>query len=99
MPQTDAAKSTSASRFLQTFALSGRSRLEHGQNARMLEVAGCDPFEVRTNTAQFGRHKAVHKMQAPIQPGKQLVLNPRNEPPRVTSVQFGLNLGEINNAH
>jgi hypothetical protein len=64
----------------------------------MLEVAGCDSFEVRPNTAQFGRHKAIHEMQAPIQPGKQLVLNlVMNSQSNFSAVWP--NFSEINYAH
>src|SRR5205823_971818 len=59
----------------QTLALSGGGRLEHRQNARMIQVTGSDAFKVRTDTAQFGGDKIVDKMQAPIQPGKQLILD------------------------
>ena len=55
--------------------MSGGGRLEHRQNARMIEVTCSDAFKVRTDTAQFGGHKIVDKMQAPIQPGKQLILD------------------------
>jgi len=41
----------------------------------MLKVARRDAFEVRANTTQFGSDETIDKMQAPIQPGKQLVFN------------------------
>jgi hypothetical protein len=78
--------------------LSGGSRLEHGQNARMLEVAGGDTFEVRTNTAQLGRYKAIYEMQASIQPGKQLVFNLVVNGQSHFSAVWP-NLGKINDAH
>jgi hypothetical protein len=80
------------------FGLSGSSGLEHRQNARMLEVARGDAFEVRTNTAQFGRHKTIYEMQTSIQPGKQLVLNLVMNRQRNFSTIWP-NLSKINDAH
>jgi len=42
----------------------------------MIQVTGSDAFKMRTDTAQFGGDKIVDKMQAPIQPGKQLIQSP-----------------------
>jgi hypothetical protein len=41
----------------------------------MLEVARCNPLEMRANAAQLCCHKAIEKMQPPIQPGKQRILD------------------------
>src|SRR5437773_8116636 len=79
-------------------SFSGGGRLEHGQNARVIQVAGRDAFEMRTDAAQFGSHEAVHKMQTPVEPGKHFVLD------LVVNRQGDLravrpNLSEINDAH
>jgi len=47
--------------------------LEHWHNASVFKVAGGDTFEVRAYAPQFGSDETIDKMQAPIQPGKQLV--------------------------
>src|SRR6266567_1141667 len=57
------------------FVLLGCGRVEHRHDARVFEIARRDAFEMRADAAQFGSHKTVHKMQAPIQPRKQLVLD------------------------
>ena len=64
----------------------------------MIQVAGRDSFEVRTDTAQFGSHKTVHEVQAAIQPGKELILDVIVNRER----NFGAiwpNLSEINDPH
>ena len=88
----------SASAVLQMSVLSGRSRLEHRQNATVVEVTRSDAFKVRADTAQFGSHKTVHEVQAAIQPGEQLVLDVIVNRERDFSAVWP-NLGEINNAH
>ncbi|PYJ52416.1 MAG: hypothetical protein DME69_01495 [Verrucomicrobia bacterium] len=85
-------------RTAKNFAFLGSSRLEHGQHRRMLEVARRNAFEVRSDATQFGSHKTVDKIQAPIQPGNQLVLDlivNRKRDLRAGSP----NLGEINDSH
>src|SRR5262249_35857526 len=77
---------------------SGSSRLEHRQYARVVEVAGCNAFEMCTDTAQLGSHKTVHEMQSAIQPCKQLILDFVMNRQR----DFGAiwpNLSEIYDAH
>ena len=83
---------------LSSFVFLGSSRLEHGQHRRMLEVARRNAFEVRSDATQLGSHKTVDKIQAPIQPGNQLVLDlivNRKRDLRAGSP----NLGEINDSH
>src|SRR5947207_12938069 len=41
--------------------LSGCRRLEHGHDARVIQIAGSNPFEMRADAAQFGSQEAVHK--------------------------------------
>src|SRR5260370_11810828 len=50
------------------------SRLEHRQNRRALEIARCDPLEMRADAAQFSSHKRVDKAQPAAAPGEQRVL-------------------------
>src|SRR5881397_926839 len=78
--------------------LSGCGRLEHGHDARVIQIARRDAFEMRADAAQFRSHEAVHKMQTPVEPGKQFVLD------LVVNRQRDLravcpNLSEINDAH
>ena len=40
----------------------------------MLKIARRNTLEVCANAAQFGRHKTINKMHAPIQASEQLVL-------------------------
>ena len=47
--------------------------MEHRQSWCILKVARRDSFEVRANAAQFGSHKGIDKVQAPVEPGQQLV--------------------------
>ena len=72
--------------------------MEHGHDARVIQIAGRDPFEMRTDAAQFRSQEAVHKMQAPVEPGKQwvldLVVNRKRDLRTVCP-----NLSEINDAH
>lgn len=74
------------------------SRLENGQDARALQIAGPDPFEMRADAAQLGVHKAVHKMKTAIQPGEKLVFDFVMDRERNLSA-VRPDLGEINDAH
>src|SRR5438034_8452526 len=56
-------------------SFSGGGRLEHWQNARVIQVAGRNAFEMRTDAAQFGSHEAVDEMQTPVEPGEQSVFD------------------------
>ena len=79
-------------------SFSGGGRLEHGQNARVIQVAGRDAFEMRTDAAQFGSHEAVDEIQTPVEPGEQFVLDlvvNRERDLRAARA----NLSEINDAH
>src|SRR5712691_14704 len=83
---------------LSELPLSGCGRLEHGHDAGVIQIAGRDTFEMRTDAAQFGSHEAVHKMQTPVEPGKHFVLD------LVVNRQGDLravrpNLSEISDAH
>jgi len=79
-------------------SFSGGGRLEHWQNARVIQVAGRNAFEMRTDAAQFGSHEAVDEMQTPVEPGEQsvfdLVVNRERDLRAVRA-----NLSEINDAH
>jgi len=55
--------------------ISGGGRLEYWQDALVIQIAGRDAFEMRADAAQFGSQKAVHKMQTPVEPGEQFVLD------------------------
>src|SRR6266542_1169695 len=78
--------------------LSGCSRLEQGHDALAIQIAGRDAFEMRANTAQFRSHEAIHKMQTPVEPREQFVLD------LVVNRQRDLravrpNVSEINDTH
>src|SRR5260370_19440670 len=78
--------------------ISGWSRLEHGHNARLIQIACRDAFEMRTDAAQFRSHETVHEMQTPVEPREQFVLH------LVVNLEGDLravctNLSEINNPH
>src|SRR5438094_4885903 len=86
------------SRCCPSFVCSGCGCLEHGHDARVIQIARRDAFEMRADAAQFRSHEAVHKMQTPVEPGKQFVLD------LVVNRQRDLravcpNLSEINDAH
>src|SRR5713226_9779883 len=60
---------------LRILVCSGCSRLQHRQNRHGLNVAGGDSLEMRADAAQLRSYKSIDKMQAPVEPGKQLVLD------------------------
>ena len=72
--------------------------MEHGHNARVIQIARRDAFEVRTDAAQFRSHEAVHKMQTPVEPGEQFVLDLVVNRERDLRAVW-TNLSEINKAH
>src|SRR5204862_3035332 len=80
------------------FVCSGRGRLKHGQNARVIQITGRDSFEMRADAAQFGSDKAINKMQTPVEPGKKLVLDlVVNSECDLSAV--GTDLSKVDNAH
>ena len=83
---------------LRISASSGWGRLEHGHNARVIQITGRNAFEMRTDAAQFRSHEAVHKMQTPVEPGEQFVLDFVVNRERDLRALWS-NLSEINNAH
>jgi len=72
--------------------------LEYRQNSRVIQIAGRDTFEMRTDAAQFRSDEAVHEMQTPIEPGKQFILDLVMKRERDLGAVWP-NLGEINDAH
>jgi len=83
---------------LRISASSGWGRLEHGHNARVIQITGRNAFEMRTDAAQFRSHEAVHKMQTPVEPGEQFVLDLVVNRERDLRAVW-TNLSEINDAH
>ena len=64
----------------------------------MIQIASRDAFEMRAYAAQFGSHKAVHKVQTPVEPGEQFVLDLVVNGERDLGA-VRANLSEINDAH
>jgi len=79
-------------------ASSGCGRLEHGHDARVIQIADRDAFEMRADAAQFRSHEAVHKMQTPVEPREQFVLDLVVNRERDLSAIWP-DLSEINDAH
>src|SRR5439155_7005178 len=48
-------------------SFSGGGRLEHGQNARVIQVAGRNASEMGADAAHVGSHVAVNKIQTPAE--------------------------------
>jgi len=83
---------------LSTSVSSSSGRLEYGHNTRVIEIACCDAFKMRTDAAQFGGHETVHEMQTAVEPGEQFVLDLVVNRERDLGAIW-TNLREINNAH